>query len=524
MPWRKPNYPGEFPTLGDEVAQYIQDSCVIPDGDLMGEPYKLTREMVLFLKWHYRVDPKSGRFHYRGSQLVRPQKWGKGPFSAAIACAEAAGPVLFDGWNAQGEPVGRPWSTPWIQITAVSEDQTANVWRALVPMIELGSLKAEIPDTGLTRINLPGGGFIEPVTSSARSRLGQRITFAINDESHSWTKTNGGRALADNQRRNLAGMGGRWLETTNAWDPAEESVAQQTSESKAPDIYRDHSESGPGSIRNKQERRKMLRKVYRDAWWVDRDRIDAEIVELLDRDPGQAERFFLNRIQAASDAAFDLERWKQLANPSTVVPDGSQIVIGVDGARYDDALAVIATDLKQSHQFVLGIWERPPGASPEYEHPLEDVDGVMIQTFAQFKVWRVYIDPGSYSGNITPLMDKWQGRWDKKTVLPFPTQGWKRVAHAVADYTLAINAGELSHDGDSIMARHIGNARRRPVGVLDENNRRMWSIAKDRDMSSNKMDAAMAGAISWSGYRDAIAEGLLNRLSSVYETRGVELL
>jgi hypothetical protein len=509
--------------LGNRVADFIQDTCVVPDGDYMGTPYILTEEMIRFLQSHYRLDPKTGVFVHRGSQLVRPQKWGKGPFSAAIICAEAAGEVLFDGWDANGEPVGRPWSTPWIQVTAVSEDQTDNVWRALVPMIDFGSLKAEIPDTGLTRINLPGGGLIEPVTSSARSRLGQRITFSVQDETHSWTKTNGGRALADNQRRNLAGMGGRWLETTNAWDPAEDSVAQQTSESKAPDIYKDHSESGPGSIRNKQERRKMLRKVYRDSWWVDRDRIDAEIVELLDRDPAQAERFFLNRIQAASDAAFDLGRWKQLANPSIVVPDRSQIVIGVDGARSDDALAVIAIDLKQSHQFVLGIWERPAGAPPEYEHSFDDVDGVMIQAFAQFKVWRVYIDPGSQTGNISSLVDRWEGRWGK-TVVEFPTHVGRRIAHAVADYTLAINAGELSHDGDSIMARHIGNARRRPVGVLDENNRRMWTIAKDRDMSKNKMDAAMAGVISWAAYRDAIAAGLLNRPPSVYESRGVELL
>ncbi len=88
----------------------------------------------------------------RGGLLVQPQKWRKGPFSAAIICAEAAGPVLFDGWDENGEPMGRPWSTPWIQVTAATEDQSDNVYRALLPMIELGALKAELPDTGITRI------------------------------------------------------------------------------------------------------------------------------------------------------------------------------------------------------------------------------------------------------------------------------------------------------------------------------------------------------------------------------------
>jgi hypothetical protein len=172
-----------------------------------------------------------GRFtHFRGTQLTRPQKWGKGPFAASWVCGEAhpESPVLFDGWDADGQPVGRPWATPHIQITAVSEDQTDNVFRALLPMIRLGALAADIPDTGLTRINLPSGGIIEPVTAAALSRLGQRVTAVVQDQTESWFRTNGGHKLADNQRRGLAGMGGRFLSTPNAWDPAEDSVAQRT--------------------------------------------------------------------------------------------------------------------------------------------------------------------------------------------------------------------------------------------------------------------------------------------------------
>jgi hypothetical protein len=42
MPWRGPEYEGEFPTLGYEVAQWIQDNCVIPDREDAGEPFILT--------------------------------------------------------------------------------------------------------------------------------------------------------------------------------------------------------------------------------------------------------------------------------------------------------------------------------------------------------------------------------------------------------------------------------------------------------------------------------------------------
>lgn len=506
MPWKGPDYPGAFPTLGYQVADFIQAKCAIPDGEHAGKPYILTDEMLRCLLWVYRIDPATGKFvFYRGAQLVRPQKWGKGPFSAAWVCAEASpeGPVLFDGWDANGEPVGKPWPTPWIQITAVSEDQTDNVWRALVPMIEMGALAADIPDTGQTRINLPSGGRIEPVTASARSRLGQRLTAAVQDEPHSWLQRNGGRALADNQRRNLAGMGGRFLATTNAWDPAEESVAQQTAEGNEPGVYFDDVEPGEGSIRNKAERRRMLKKVYGDSYWVDLDRIEGEIVALLDRDPAQAERYFLNRKLASEDAAFSVDRWKKLADRKRTTEDGSLIVIGGDGARFSDAVALIATEVSSGHQWPLGIWEKPRAAPDDYEHPAHEIDGAMIEAFERFDVWRAYIDPQW----IDHLVDLWAGRWGKDRVLSWYTNRPRPVAYAVRAYSQAINAGDLSHNGDKVFARHIGNARKKKVNVYDEEHRQMHTISKDRPDSQLKIDAAMSGTLSWEARGDAIAAG-----------------
>lgn len=520
MPWRGAESPGEFPTLGFQVADYIEDSCAIPDGDRAGDPYLLTDEMLKFLLWFYRLHPVTGEFAFaRGGQLVRPQKWGKGPFSAAIICAEASGPVLFDGWDADGEPVGRPWATPWVQVTAVSEDQTDNVWRALVPMIRLGSLKADIPDTGETRINLQGGGRIEPVTSSASSRLGQRVTLCLQDETHSWNKHNGGRKLADNQRRNLAGMGGRFLETTNAWDPIEESVAQETYESKAPGVFIDDVEPGPGSIKNKRERRRMLKEVYGDSckdgpledgrprWkaWVKLDRIDGEIEELLPRDPAQAERYFLNRKRAEEGSAFDIARWAELARPDIVVPDQALITIGVDGARFDDALAVIGCDVRQGHEFEIGIWEVPPGAPEMYQHPFHEVDGAMLDVFERYDPWRVYVDDQW----IEILLEKWQGRWGADRVVPWQTHRPKPMAFATRAFASAIAGGDLTHDGSSDFARHIKNARRQMLNVYDDQRRRMWSVTKDRPGSPRKIDAAPAAILAWEARGDAIAAGAL---------------
>lgn len=521
MPWRGPEAPGEFPTLGYQVADWIEANCAIPDGDDAGRPYVLTDEQLLFVLWHYRLKPNakaggkpSAAFEYRRSQLVRPQKWGKGPLSAALICAEAAGPVLFDGWDADGEPVGKPWATPWIQVVAVSEDQTANVWTALVPMIELGDLAADIPDTGKTRINVRGAhgsaGLIEPVTSAASSRLGQRITFAVHDETHSWTKVNGGVKLADTQRRNLGGTGGRSIETTNAWDPAEQSVAQSTHEARLPDVYCDYPIPPKGRVTNQRERRRVLKAVYAGAPWVDLDRIDAEINELVAKgDPGQAERFFLNRIVAGADRAFDLDIWKPLADLTIIVRDRRVVTLGFDGARRLDSTGLVLTDVERGHQVVVGAWERPDHVGEEdWEVDESEVDAAVAECFGSHDVWRLYGDPPYWE----TAMDRWAGLYGDQRVVRWWTNRTKQMAWALQSWVGDWRTGVLTHDGHEVLERHIGNAVRHQTRIRDEDTGGwMWVIRKETPKSRLKIDLAMAACLSWEARGDAIRDGALKK-------------
>lgn len=314
----------DFPTLRVAVV-WIEAHCVIPDGFDAGQPMSLGDGWQFWnIVDHYRVKPAAKRgqlapaFFYRRSQTVRPQKAGKAPMTAAAICLEGVGPALFAGWArggevydcrdhgcgcgfwyeyARGEAMGTPWPTPLIQITATSSEQTDNIYDALRPMIQKGPLSELIPKTGEEFIRLPNDGRIDAVTASARSRLGARVTFVPQDETGIWTATAGMIKVAETQRRGLAGMGGRAWETTNAWDPSEDSVAQRTAESDATDLHIDFPTPPAGwSFKNKAERRKILRFVYAGSPWVDLDAIEAEALELLERDPAQAERFFGNRI------------------------------------------------------------------------------------------------------------------------------------------------------------------------------------------------------------------------------------
>lgn len=532
--WKGPDFPGDVPSLGYLIADWVEAHCVIPDGFHKDEPFKLTDEQATFFVHHYRLrlDARVGQlataFTYRRSQLVRPQKWGKGPFTAAQVCAEGVGPVLFAGWAGgsdawvcaehgcgcgwvyeyeRGEPMGLAWPTPLIQITATSEEQTDNIYDALRPMIECGPLHEVIPKTGEEFIRLPNGGRIDVVTSNARSRLGQRVTFVPQDETGLWTPQSGMVKVAETQRRGLAGMGGRAVETTNAWDPAENSVAQRTAESKRPDIHRDHL-LPPSNLlyRNKGDRKKIHRCVYGGSWWVDLDGIEAEAAELLEVDAAQAERFFGNRVRAAEDSAFDLDHWWSLrrgTDEAPYVPERKgQITLGVDGARYEDAVAIIATEIVTGFQWPMGIWERPLDADDDYEHPLSELDQAAQLAFEEYRVWRMYIDP-QY---IDHLVDMWAGRWGKR-VVSWTTNRPKPIAFALRSYKQAMVSRDVSHNGDPVFAAHIGNAKKKRVNVYDDDHRPMWGVAKASP--SEKIDASMAGCLSWEARGDAIAAGAL---------------
>lgn len=532
MALARPEFVIDFPTLF-VAADWVPQHCVIPDGFDRGDAFELVDWQAWCLLNFYRLKPtaKPGQFStafaWRRSQIVLPQKAGKAPYTAAHICVEGVGPALFDGWAEggevwdcrdhgcgcgwvyeyqPGEAMGTPWPTPLIQITATSDTQTDNIYTALRPMIDEGPLSVLIPKTGEEFIRLPHGGRIDTVTSSARSRLGQRVTYVPQDETGIWTAAAGMIKVAETQRRGLAGMGGRAEETTNAWDPAEESVAQRTAESSVTDIFRHHPEA-PMSLSyvKKVERRRIHRHVYRGCPWVDLDAIEAEAAELLELDPAQAERFFGNRSRAGADNAFDMEVWGRRES-DLLVPSDSLVVAGIDGARSGDALAAIATDVDTGHQWPIGIWERPAGAPDDYEHDVEAVDGAMLDFFEEHDVWRIYIDP-QY---IEHLVQRWQGRWGERRAISWFTNRPRPMGWSVRNYKTAVGSidrGDMTHNGDPLFTKHIRQAKKQKVNVFDDKRRQLYVLAKDRPDSPRKMDAAAAATISWEARGDCIAAG-----------------
>lgn len=512
MPWRGPSEPGEYPTLGYAVGEWIEEHLVIPDRDAAGQPLLLTDEMWRFLLAFYRLDGDGTFVHY-GAQLRRPQKWGKDPFGGAVALAEALADVVHDGWDAAGEPVGRPRATPLVQCLGVSEEQTDNTFVPIVDMILRGPLASvQGMDAGETRVNLPGGGRIEPVTSAARSRLGARITFATMTETHLWTPSSGGRTLASAVRRNLAGMGGRWMELTNAYDPAEQSVAQTTAEAGAPGVLIDDRPGRHVDLEDVEALRRELARVYGDSakpagGWVDLDRIALEA-----QDPatleGDARRFFLNQVVAGAQEFVDALRWDAAARTDAPLRPGEQVALGFDGSKSDDATALIASRLSDGRLFHLRTWAKPTGQSAGWRVPGPEVDQAMRDAFAAYRVSVLFADPWKWQDYI----DGWTARWPG-LVLEFPTNVETRMDKALERFGTAFRSGELTHDGDATLSQHVKNAvlargsRKRSRHEDDGTGTNYLKLAKKKP--GLKIDGAVAAVLAHAARAHAIENGAL---------------
>lgn len=539
MPWRPPE-PGAVPTLGFEVIDWITDMLAAPDrGEY--EPFVLYPEQEDFVLRFYEINPRTGKRRRRRGVISRPRGWGKSPFLAALALAEALGPVVPDGWDADGQPVGKPWCevrTPRIGVLAVSEKQTANTWAPLLEMCS-GPVADEYP--GLepldTMVNLPRGK-IEPITSSARSVKGAPFIFALMDQTEEWVKSNGGLGLFENVKNNTAKTGGSFVESPNAFTPGEGSVAEQSAafwariqEGRAKDdgLYYDHREAPPETDMADRESLVVgLRTAYGDSsahpdgcvlhdppcppGHVDLDHLVATIWDPTS-DPQVSRSDFLNQITHASDSWISQPEWAGVADAAKHVRYDDEIVLGFDGSRrrsrgVTDATALVGCRVSDGHLFLLGCWEQPDGPfGKDWQVPTMEVLAAVEDAFKSYRVVGMYADPAKWESHVATWEAKHGRRLKVKSSMQHPIEWWMTggrsnlIVRALEKFRSSVVDGELSHDGGSVLARHILNARRRE-------SRSGIQIAKEHPESPRKIDAAVAAVLAWQCRVDAVAKGL----------------
>jgi hypothetical protein len=514
---------GSVKTLGWQVIAWVESMLRQPDGDEAGGPFRLTPEQVNFVLWLYAVDER-GRFTYRRGVLRRSKGWGKSPFLGGLCLAELCGPVRFGGWDASGEPVGISHPMPWVNLAGVSETQTQNTMTVVLAMLDNAPAVDEYGlDVGLTRIFTPYGGRLQPITASSSTQEGARPSFAVMDETHHWTDTNGGWKLARVIRRNLAKSrdgSARSIETTNAHEPGHESVAEASYQdylailegrSRSTGLLYDSREA-PGDVDLRDPDRLMegLKATYGNATWVDLERIREEVYDP-STPPEEARRFYLNQIVAAADSWVAPHEWDENVRedlPPLVARDS--VTLGFDGGRTDDSSALVAVRVSDGAPFLLGLWEKPSGPDGlGWEVDKEQVRDAVDHAFANYDVVAFFSDVKEWETDVDAWRDEYAERLLVKAVtrhaVAFDMRGHQaEVVRAVEAYHRAIVDGEAPHDGDPRLRRHIVNARRRP-------NRYGVSFGKETRESTKKVDALAATVLARMARTRVLSDNVLTK-------------
>lgn len=538
MPW-KPTVPGEIPTLGYIAVDWLKEYLAAPDCPDY-EPFIPYLEQEEFLLRWYALTPDGQRRFHRGV-LGRARGWGKSPLLAAVACLEALAPVRFDGWDANGQPVGRPWSdfrTPLVHIAAVSEEQTRNTW---TPILEMLREEAPIHDEYFvdpmeTFVALPNRGRIQQITSAARTVKGARAHFAVLDQTEEWVPSNGGPRLAQRMRVNAAKVGGTTLESPNAYTPGEDSVAQKSAQfwddikrGRALDdgLLYDHREAPPDTKFDDDESLIAgLRVAYGDSsghpdgcvihetpcppGHVDLPRLIRTIHDP-DQEEEESRTDFFNQISESSDAWLthvEIVNAVDAAAPSLHPRD--TIVLGFDGSRgrqkgKADATALIGVRVSDGYTFECGVWEAGP-REKDWRPPALEIDQCVRDWFGRARVIGFYADPSGWSEYVSKWESEFERKFKVKATAKNPIALWPRgkgnsIMPAVRATKVSIRTKEVKIDPDATsLIRHLTNSKKRynPQGYL---------LYKSYPMSPDKIDAAYALVLAWKCRMDALSKG-----------------
>ncbi|ARC55989.1 hypothetical protein AS850_02735 [Frondihabitans sp. 762G35] len=537
-----------FPTLGPELADFIEDRCIFGPGSIAGEPAKLDAEKRAALYRLYEVYPKGHRLAGRRRFQRGALEWRKGmaktEFAAWVTFAELhpEAPVRADGFNSQGDPVGRPVSFPFIPMMAVSQEQVSDLAYGVLKYIVENGPDNGIFDSSLERIiRLSSRGIedgkVVPVANSPGGRDGALTTFQHFDEPHRLILPRAKEAH-ETMTANLTKrpLDDPWsFYTSTAGQPGQGSIQEG--------VRREAEKIEAGEIEDPA--------MFFFARWAGDEHKDLETIEQRiaaisdatgpageygpgqfesiakqwdrpDADAAYLERVWLNRWRKSNSQAFDMVRWNRLApeylpegdqtpegqrpglaRPGQKIPAGAFVTGGFDGARFRDATALVITEVSTGLQELVGLWERPDDVE-DWEVPEDEVTQTLEWVMKTYSVWKIYCDPPHW----TETIGSWALRWPDQ-IEEFFTQQYGRMAYTIREYVEAMDTGSIGwnpkHVNAAEFARHMGNAGRKDLRIRDDEDKPLWVMQKQS--MELKFDAAMAATLAGKACLDARKTG-----------------
>jgi hypothetical protein len=490
-----------------------------------GRPWRFTLEQARLILWWFAVDAQ-GRWLYRDAILQRLKGWGKDPWGACLCSTEAFGPARFADWD-NGLPVATDVPDAWVQTAATSLEQTKNTMRLFPSLFTAEARSLYKLQIGKELVHgLHDTRLIQAVTSSPTTLEGARSSFVLLNETQHWGSSNEGHEMAAVIRRNAAKSEGgraRTLRITNAFEPGEDSVAEQDREawstalagdSLTTGILYDSLEAPPDAPLTAEDAPEIVAAVRGDSHWLDVAGIVAEILDTRNP-PSRSRRFWFNQITATEDAWLTPAEWDAAADPSIIVAPGAVITLGFDGSLSDDHTALIGCDVEQDHLFEIEVFVPEKGG----EIDRAAVDRMVRASFDLYDVVGFYGDVHPFESYIdtwatdfgADLVAKASQRhpvaWDMRSRTQQFTGACERLHDAIVTSAAEATAAKqddrppgqrLTHCGSERFRRHAHNARRAP-------NKWGISVRKEHRESSRKIDSVPAATLARLARADYLA-------------------
>jgi hypothetical protein len=505
-------------TLGWRVLAW----CGLWLTDKNGRPWQFTAEQARFVLWFFALDPESGDFLYHSAVLQRLKGWGKDPLAAALSVAGMFADVTFDRWDGD-VPVGREEPAAWIQLVAVSQEQTQNTMKLFPSLIPAETRRFYGVQVG--KLNVWGLGDtrqIQAITANPLSIEGKRPTLVVRNETQNWITANGGHEMAGAIEGNAAkseGGAARMLDICNAYRPGQDSVGQRVregwekSQGDSPEVLDfgllyDSLEAPPDAPLSADAAPSVVDAIRGDATWMSTKRIVASILNPANP-ASESRRKWYNQITAAEDARFDPNDVKRAMVLGVGLDDGDEVVIFGDGSKSDDATGLVAVRLSDGFAQVLHVQQPRKGEVVDRDA----VDHAVIDAFDRFTVLGFWFDPSHAKDDDAegdsrfwwPLCDEWMARYGRRLKMWAVKSGSSRHAvawdmssttrqavfvPAVEQLEADLKAGTAQARSSSWLQQHAINAKRAPgkFGV---------SLRKENRESARKIDLA----VCWVGAR-----------------------
>ncbi|MEY8577221.1 terminase [Corynebacteriaceae bacterium 6-324] len=498
-------------TLGYEALAWAAKYLRHPNGDRVGQRWQFTREQARFLLWYYAVD-ENGDWLFTSGERRLAKGSGKTPFAAVLAILELLAPVRVARFDRRvlGGVVGKRVQLPWVQIVAVSREQTKNTFRMISAMLSKNAAPQLHKDYDIevfkTQVQVSGGGKLEVITSSPTTQEGSEITFAILDETEHWTVANGGLELFSTIDANLTKSGSRYVATLNAWKPGLGSVGEQNFDDWLDQeagrskggrtLYDSRMAPADTDLADEKSLRSALEFVYEDCPWALKN-IDSMMKKIWNKKTpiDDSKRKYLNWPTVSASSWADRKDWAQMARPDLVVAPGEEIVMFFDGSLSNDTTALVGCRVSDGHVFKIGFWIPPEDGQIDVEAVAARVSWAretyrVSAFFADVREWESFTKltwPEEFRDSLEIMAvpggksPQWVA-WDMRSKTWDFTQACELVEREILEHS-------FTHDGDADLADHVSNMRR-------HENRYGISVKKESPKSKKKIDlgVCMIGA------------------------------